>query len=83
MNGTENDEEMSGGMNDEVTKSRWRKMMPDSGIRKISLKKSKFKVGKMKLRGGKSKTGKGPMGRETDSSQLSLREYILSRGKKS
>ena len=81
MKGIENDEELTGGNNDEATKLIWRNMMPNSGISKIQAKNKKLKGGKMKFKGATAKTGKGPGKGETVSSQFSIMKYISSRGK--
>ena len=74
--GDEKDDRKSGGGNDEATNSKWRQMMPEYRIRKKLEQKNNFKGGKLKLRGAKSRTGKGPGRMGTDSSQSCLEMYF-------
>ena len=77
-NGNENDDETSGGLNDEVTKSKWKMIMPKSGISKKPDRKIKSRGGKTKIRGAKSKIGKEPGRMNTVSSQYCLEMYFSS-----
>ena len=74
--GDEKDDETSGGKNDDATKLKWKKMMPNSGIQKNPKKKIKTRGGKTYVRGAKSKIGKEPGKMRTVSSQLPLEIYF-------
>ena len=78
VDGDENDDETSGGLNDDATKLKWKTIMPKSGIRKKPEKKIKTRGGKNKIRGAKSKIGKEPGRMKTVSSQYCLEMYFSS-----
>ena len=82
---TEKDGMEPGGGNDEATCLKWKQLMmhkPDNGIKRKEKTKFKKGKGKTKLRGAKSVTGKGHGSKGvTDSSQLKMGQFFLSRGK--